>query len=80
MTYRYVEPKKCLFDIVGLQSCGVNLTLKVGLVPMETTCSHLQSHFPSPVFPNGSQNKKTSTTLKSWNVKIMTGQKITSSK
>ena len=35
---RNPEPKKwSLFDIVGTYSCGVNLTLKVGLVPMETT-------------------------------------------
>ena len=33
-----LEPKNCnLLDIVGLYSCGVNLTLKVGLVQMETT-------------------------------------------
>ena len=32
------EPKKwSLFDIVGTYSIGTNLTLKVGLVPMETT-------------------------------------------
>ena len=38
MTYRYLEQKKWnLFDIVGAYSSGVKLTLKVGLVPMETT-------------------------------------------
>ena len=32
------EPKKqSLFDVVGLYSSGVKMTLKVGLVPMETT-------------------------------------------
>ena len=35
---RNPELKKwSLFDIVGTYSCGVNLTLKVGLGPMETT-------------------------------------------
>ena len=38
---RNLEPKKwSLFDIVGLYglySSGVKMTLKVGLVPMETT-------------------------------------------
>ena len=33
-----LEPKKwSLFDIVGIYSSGTNLTLKVALVPMETT-------------------------------------------
>ena len=31
------EPNNCSFDIVGLYSSGVKMTLKVGLVPMETT-------------------------------------------
>ena len=49
MTYslkrRNLEPKKWrLFDIVGLYSSGVKITLKVGLVPMETT---LQIHSTS---------------------------------
>ena len=35
---RNLEPKNwSLFDIVGIYSIGTNLTLKVGLVPMETT-------------------------------------------
>ena len=42
---RNLEPKKwSLFDIVGLYSSGVKMTLKVGLVPMETI---LQIHSTS---------------------------------
>ena len=37
------EPNNCSFDIVGLYSSGVKMTLKVGLVPMETTQPFLLS-------------------------------------
>ena len=40
---RNLEPKNwSLFDIVGIYSIGTNLTLKVGLAPMETTFWHLK--------------------------------------
>ena len=45
------EPKKwSLFDIFGTYSIGTNLTLKVGLVPMETTQFSTQEHSNLAIF------------------------------
>ena len=44
-----MEPKKwSLFVIVGTYSIGTFSTLKVGLVPMETTCHLAKKKLPSP--------------------------------
>ena len=47
MRSRYLEPKKLsLFDIVGTYSYGIDLALKVGLVPVETTLANGQPGSP----------------------------------